>query len=400
LKHWREKQGSSPWPIFLIKGVGSWMLFGLLCKYYEIVHHTNNTSIKMTSKIAIITGASAGIGKAAAERLAKDFTGLVLVARRENELIETAKSLQEHGVEILVIPIDLKLPPSVDRVISETMEKFGRIDALVNNAGAVPQINLFEMTDQEWNDGAEMKLHGARRLTIAAWPILMENKGSVVFMSGSAAEAPKAKFAAVSTINAAINALAKAFADQGIEDGVQVNSISPGAVMTSRRIGFLSKFADSHNISINAGWLNEHNSWEVRNRYFKGCTGHKGITYIPGHPKKAALFEGFIDFLSWRLENREADHSIIVLNSINLLQQGIKKAMTFSSLDIYFDRDKGGITATRDFIKALPYASDRSAVYAGFNDYNHKIKSQLKLPVSDEGKKNNFFANVRVPFSR
>ena len=149
-----------------------------------------------------------------------------------------------------------------------------------------------------------------------------------------------------------------------------------------------------------AGWLNENKSWEVRNRYFKGSTGHKGITFIPGHPKNAAVFEGFMDFLSWRLENPEADHSIIVLNSVNLLQQGIKKAMAFSSLDIYFDRDKGGIIASRDFLKALPYATDRSSVYEGFNDYNHKIKSQLKLPVVEEGKKNNFFANVRVPFGR
>lgn len=149
-----------------------------------------------------------------------------------------------------------------------------------------------------------------------------------------------------------------------------------------------------------AGWLNEHNSWEVRNRYFKGCTGHKGITFIPGHPKNAVVFEGFIDFLSWRLEHPEAEHSIIVLNSVNLLQQGIKKAMTFSSLDVYFDRDKAGITASRDFIKALPYAMDRSTAYEGFNDYNDKIKSQMKNPIVEEGKKNNFFSNVQVPFRR
>ncbi len=149
-----------------------------------------------------------------------------------------------------------------------------------------------------------------------------------------------------------------------------------------------------------AGWLNENKSWEVRNRYFKGCTGHKGITFIPGHSKNAAVFEGFLDFLSWRIENPETDHSIIVLNSINLLQQGITKAKLYSSLDIYFDRDKAGITATKDFLKALPYAMDRSAVYDGFNDYNHKIKSQMKIPVADEGKKNSFLANVRAPFQR
>ncbi|HEY4196533.1 MAG TPA: SDR family NAD(P)-dependent oxidoreductase, partial [Mucilaginibacter sp.] len=112
----------------------------------------------MKTKIAIVTGASAGIGQATAVRLAKDFTGLVLVAREGNELIKTAEIIRSMGVEPLVIPADLRLVGSVDRVINETREKFGRIDALVNVAGAVPQIHLFEMTDEQWNDGAEMKL--------------------------------------------------------------------------------------------------------------------------------------------------------------------------------------------------------------------------------------------------
>jgi hypothetical protein len=149
-----------------------------------------------------------------------------------------------------------------------------------------------------------------------------------------------------------------------------------------------------------AGWLNENNSWEVRNRYFKGCMGHKGITIIPGHPKKAALFEGFLDFLSWRYENPEADHSIIVLNTLTLLHQGINKAKAYSSLDIYFDRDKAGKAASRDFIKTLPYATDRSSVYEGFNDYNDKLKAQLKTAPTEQGTHSNFFANVKVPFAR
>ncbi|MBB6107817.1 CHC2 zinc finger [Mucilaginibacter lappiensis] len=149
-----------------------------------------------------------------------------------------------------------------------------------------------------------------------------------------------------------------------------------------------------------AGWLNEHNSWEVRNRYFKGCMGHKGITVIPGNTKKAAIFEGFINFLSWRFENPEADHSIIVLNTLTLLHQGITKAKAFSSLDIYFDRDQAGKSASKDFIKALPYATDRSSIYEGFNDYNDKIKAQLKMAASVKENKTDFFSNVRVPFER
>jgi 3-oxoacyl-[acyl-carrier protein] reductase len=204
----------------------------------------------METKIAIITGASAGIGRATAIRLAKDHSGLVLVGREADQLEKTAADIKSLGAQPLVITADLRLAASVDKVIGETNRRFGRIDTLVNIAGAVPQLHLFEMTDEQWNDGAEMKLHGARRLTIKAWPLLTEAKGSVVFMSGNSAENPKPGFAAVATINAAICALAKAFAEQGILDGIQVNSILPGPVMSNRRIGFLEKWAKANNLTM------------------------------------------------------------------------------------------------------------------------------------------------------
>jgi len=106
------------------------------------------------------------------------------------------------------------------------------------------------MTDAQWDDGMTLKFHGARRLTIEAWNALKNSNGSVVFMSGSAAFNPKPGFAAVAAINAAINALAKAFAEQGIKDGVQVNSVSPGAVMTGRRRAFFESWAPAHNLTV------------------------------------------------------------------------------------------------------------------------------------------------------
>jgi NAD(P)-dependent dehydrogenase (short-subunit alcohol dehydrogenase family) len=98
-------------------------------------------------------------------------------------------------------------------------------------------------------DGLALKLHGARRLTIRAWDALKASKGAVVLISGSAALDPKPGFAAVATINAAI-ALAKAFAEEGIKDGVQVNSVVPGAVMTGRRRSFLDHWAPEHGMSV------------------------------------------------------------------------------------------------------------------------------------------------------
>ena len=123
--------------------------------------------------------------------------------------------------------VDLREPRSAETAVKGTLERFGRIDALLNSAGAVPPIDLFEMTDAQWDDGMALKFHGARRLTMRTWDALRASNGSVVFMSGSAAFNPQPGFAAIAAINAAINALAKAFAKQGIKDGVQVNSYRP-----------------------------------------------------------------------------------------------------------------------------------------------------------------------------
>lgn len=204
----------------------------------------------MSDKVAIVTGASQGIGRATAVRLAKDFAKLVLVARNKANLAETAKIAEALGAETLVINSDLAEPAAAQAVVDQTLAAFGRIDALLNIAGAVPQIDVFDMTDRQWDDGLALKLHGARRLTIAAWPALKSAKGSVVLMSGNSAVFPKASYAAVGTINAAIVALAKAFSDRGIEDDVQVNSVLPGPVMTGRRRSYLEHWAPSHDMTV------------------------------------------------------------------------------------------------------------------------------------------------------
>jgi 3-oxoacyl-[acyl-carrier protein] reductase len=196
--------------------------------------------------VAIVTGASQGIGRSTALRLARDFSAVVLAARNQDELQKTAAGVSAAGAEPHIYALDLGEPQSAEIVVNGTLDRFGRIDALLNIAGAVPQIDLFEMTDAQWESGLALKLHGARRLTIKAWDALKASNGSVVLISGSAALDPKPGFAAVATVNAAIIALAKAFAEQGIKDGVQVNSVVPGAVMTGRR----ESWAPTHNVTV------------------------------------------------------------------------------------------------------------------------------------------------------
>ena len=204
----------------------------------------------MKQAVAIVTGASQGIGRATALRLAQDFSGIVLVARNRESLEATAKTVEAAGASPLVLDLDLSQAAAAGKVVEATLARFGRIDALLNIAGAVPQIDLFEMTDAQWDAGMALKLHGARRLTIAAWPALKAAQGAVVMMSGNSAIFPKAPYAAVGTINAAISAMAKAFSDRGISDGVQVNSVLPGPVMTGRRRSYLQHWAPLHNMTV------------------------------------------------------------------------------------------------------------------------------------------------------
>lgn len=166
------------------------------------------------NSVAIVTGASQGIGRSTAIRLAKDFSAVVVAARNGDALTEVADAIRKAGAEPLSIALDLSRVESPETVLKTTLDRYGRLDALLNIAGAVPQVDLFEMTDEQWYVGMELKLHGARRLTIRSWDALKASKGSVVFMSGSAALDPKPGFAAVAATNAAIIAMAKAFAEQ------------------------------------------------------------------------------------------------------------------------------------------------------------------------------------------
>jgi 3-oxoacyl-[acyl-carrier protein] reductase len=117
----------------------------------------------MTDSVVIVTGASQGIGRCAAVRLAQDFKSIVLVARNRSKLEETAAEVAAAHATPLVIDLDLSERRSAKVVVERALSTFGRIDALVNVAGAVPQIDLFEMTDEQWmrDSRSSFMAHGA-----------------------------------------------------------------------------------------------------------------------------------------------------------------------------------------------------------------------------------------------
>lgn len=143
-----------------------------------------------------------------------------------------------------------------------------------------------------------------------------------------------------------------------------------------------------------AGWQNETGSWEVRNKYFKGCVGNKAMTNILGDSDRLVIFEGYIDYLSWLTEHAQATATILVLNTMSFIQAAISIANDYENIDLYFDRDKTGYEAALRFKDTLPRAIDRSHIYDRHNDYNDRIKAAIKARQQPEV---NIFENV---FSR
>ena len=117
----------------------------------------------MVESVALVTGASSGIGRATALRLAKDFPRIALVARDGEKLRQVATKIEADGGKALTIEVDLGNPTAAQAVIERTLAAFARIDALLNIAGAVPGLDVFQMTDEQWDSGMALKFHAARR---------------------------------------------------------------------------------------------------------------------------------------------------------------------------------------------------------------------------------------------
>ena len=188
----------------------------------------------LAGKVAIVTGASRGIGRAIAVRLAKEGAKTVLCARTLGALETAVKEIERDGGTAAAMALDLRLPESPAQLADFAAQHFGGIDIVVNNAGATKRDAFLQLTDDDWLDGFALKFFGAVRLTRAAWPHLKASRGSVINISGAGGRTPGAEFAIGGSVNAAIQSFTKAMAELGIADGVQMNVINPGSIRTGR----------------------------------------------------------------------------------------------------------------------------------------------------------------------
>ena len=165
----------------------------------------------------------------------------MLTARDRAALDAVAAEVRALGRSAEIHAADLREEAAPPRLVDVTASRFGRLDILVNNAGASRRGSFFEQTEAEWQDGFALKFFAQVRLCRAAWPLLKAAQGSVIAIGGVGARAPVADYMIGSSVIGAQNAFMKALADLGKHDGVQVNSVHPGSVVTDRFRGRLDK---------------------------------------------------------------------------------------------------------------------------------------------------------------
>jgi NAD(P)-dependent dehydrogenase (short-subunit alcohol dehydrogenase family) len=184
----------------------------------------------MPEKVAIITGAGGGIGRATAVELSRAGFKTVLVGRTESKLRETQKLVPES----MVVSANVTKLDDVDRIVAQTLSRFGRIDALVNNAGVAHVLSIEQTTPQIWREVIDTNLSAAFYLCRAVWPTLRsQSSGVIVNISSLAARDPFPGFLAYGPAKAALNNFGLLLAREGAAIGVRVHTVAPGAVETA-----------------------------------------------------------------------------------------------------------------------------------------------------------------------
>ncbi|MDY6817282.1 MAG: SDR family oxidoreductase [Halobacteriales archaeon] len=194
-----------------------------------------STATPLDGRTAIITGASSGIGEATAMALAADGADVVLAARREDRLNDVAAAIEtetDTDAHALVVPTDVTEATQVETLVETTVERLGRLDIVVPNAGVGRETPIEEMSDQEYRAVMDVNVDGAFYTARATIPHLRETNGHLVFVGSVAGQYPRAVYPVYAASKWWTRGFAMSLAGQVGDDGIAVTVVNPTGIPT------------------------------------------------------------------------------------------------------------------------------------------------------------------------
>lgn len=195
------------------------------------------TSLRLKDRIALITGASRGVGRAVALVFAREGAHVLLLARTRKALEEVDDQVRAHGGKATLIPLDLADGKAIDALGPSLYERFGRLDVLVGNAGILGRLTpLTHIPSEQWERALAVNVTANWRLIRTLDPLLRRSDaGRVIFVTSGVAHSGRAYWAPYSVSKAALDTVAKTYANETADSPIKVNLIDPGATATRMR---------------------------------------------------------------------------------------------------------------------------------------------------------------------
>lgn len=205
----------------------------------------------LKNKIALVAAGSRGLGRAVAEELADEGASLVLCARDSATLDETAAAIAtSSNAHVLAVPADVTVTDDIKRVVATGIERFGRIDILVTNAGGPPAGRFDQLTHEQWEEAIRLTLFSAIELTRQVLPGMKERRwGRILNITSIAVKQPVDNLLLSNSLRAGLTGFARTLANEVAADGVTVNNIMPGYTRTERLDELAQMMAEKQGIS-------------------------------------------------------------------------------------------------------------------------------------------------------
>jgi NAD(P)-dependent dehydrogenase (short-subunit alcohol dehydrogenase family) len=189
----------------------------------------------LEGKVAMITGASQGLGRALAVAYAKEGTQIVINSRQEESIRPVAEEAESTGAEVLALAADVSRSADVERLVGAATQRFGRVDVLVNNAGVLgPRVAIVEYPEDEWRQVIDANLTGPFLVSKAVIPHMPEG-GSIVNIASGVSIEGRPEWGAYAVSKFGVEGLTQILAAELEERGIRVNAVDPGGMRTEMR---------------------------------------------------------------------------------------------------------------------------------------------------------------------